>query len=87
MQVGLKDALSQTASRRLHYQASGQTAAGLVPSGAWWQPYHKHGWYGLARLRAPLVYNNGAHKYRVVRGMQALLNTGLKPRASALEVV
>ena len=31
------------APRRLHYQASGQNAAGLVPSGTRWRPHHKCG--------------------------------------------
>ena len=49
----------------------------------WWRPHHKHDWCDLARLQAPPMYNNGAHKHRVVRGMQTLLNTRPKPRASA----
>ena len=75
--------LSWTAPRRLHYQASGQTVVGLVPFGTRWRPHHKHGSCDLARLQAPPMYNNGARKHRVVRGMQTSLNTRPKPRASA----
>ena len=87
VQVGLWlshswQSLSRTAPRRLHYQASGQNAMGLIPSGTRWWPRHKHGWCDLARLQAPSMYNNGAHKDRVVRGMQTSLNTRPKPRAS-----
>ena len=81
--VCLSASLSQTAPRRLHYQASGRNAVGLVPSGTRWRPHHKHGWCDLARLQAPLIYNNGVRKHRVVRGMQNSLNTRTKPRASA----
>ena len=87
-QVGLRlshswQNLSQTAPRRLHYQASGQNVAGLVPSGTWWWQHHKRGWCDLIRLQAHLMYNNGARKHRMVRGMQTSLNTRPKPRASA----
>ena len=68
---------------RLHYQASGRNAVGLVPSGTRWRPHYKRGWCDLARLQAPPMYNNGARKHRVVRGMQTSLNTRSKPRASA----
>ena len=71
------------APRRLHYQASGRNAAGLVPSGTRWRPHHNRGWCDLARLQAPPMYNNGACKHRVVRGMQTSLNTRPKPRVSA----
>ena len=71
------------APRRLHYQASDRNAAGLIPSGTRWRQHHKRGWYDLARLQAPPMYNNGAHKHQVVRGMQTSLNTRLKTRASA----
>ena len=71
------------ALRHLHYQAFGQNAAGLVPSGTRWRPHHKCGWCDLARLQAPLMYNNSACKHQVVRGMQTSLNTRPKPRASA----
>ena len=81
--VCLSTSLSRTAPRHLHYQASGQNATGLIPSGTRWRPHHKHGWCDLARLQAPPMYNNGAHKHRVVRGMQTSLNTRPKPRASA----
>jgi hypothetical protein len=47
----LPTSLSQTAPRRLRYQASGQTTAGLIPFGTQWQPHHKHSWYGLVRLQ------------------------------------
>ena len=50
--VCLPASLSQTVLRYLHYQASGQTAIGLVPFGTWWRPHHKHGWCDLARLQA-----------------------------------
>ena len=43
----------------------------------------KHGWCDLARLQAPPMYINGAHKHRVVRDVQTSLNTRPKPRASA----
>jgi len=56
---------------------------GLVPSGTLWWPHHKHGWCDLTRLQAPPMYNNGARKHRVVRGLQTSLNTRPKPRASA----
>ena len=87
-QVGLRlshswQSLSRTAPRRLHYQASGRNDAVLVPSGTRWRPHHKHGWCDLARLRAPSMYNNGAHQHRVIRGMQTSLNTRPKPRARA----
>ena len=85
-QVGLRRAFRQAlpdAPRRLHYQASDRSAAGLVPSGTRWRPHHKRGWCDLARLQAPPMYNNDAHKHRVVRGMQTSLNTRPKPRASA----
>ena len=75
--------LSRTTSRRLHYQASSQNAVGLVPSVTWWRPHHKCGWCDLIRLQAPPMYNNGARKHQVIRGMQTSLNTRLKPRASA----
>ena len=78
----LPASLSQTAPRCLHYQASGRTAAGLVPFGTWWRPHHKHGWCDHARLQALPMYNKGAHKHRLVRGMQTSLNTRPKPRAS-----
>ena len=81
--VCLPTSLSWTASRRLHYQAFGQTAAGLVPFGTRWRPHHKRGWCDLAILQAPTIYNNGARKHRVVRCMQTSLNTRPKPRASA----
>ena len=83
--VCLPVSLSWTAPRRLHYQASGQTVVGLVPFGTRWWPHHKRDWYGLARLQALLMYNNGPHKHRVVRGVQTSLNTKPKPRASAYE--
>ena len=81
--VCLPTSLSRTAPRRLHYQASGQNAAGLVPSGTRWRPHHKLCWCDLARLQAPPMYNNCARKHRVVRGVQTSLNTRSKPRASA----
>ena len=71
--VCLLASLSQTTPRRLHYQASGRNAAGLVPSGTRWRPHHKCGWCDLARLQAPPMYNNGARKHRVERGMQTSL--------------
>ena len=80
--VCLLASLSRTAPRRLHYQASGRNAAGLVPSGTRWRPHHKRGWCDLARLQAPPIYNYGARKHRMVRGMQTSLNTRPKPRAS-----
>ena len=73
----------RTAPRRLHYQAFSRNATGLVPYGTRWQPRHKRGWCDLTRLQAPLMYNNGARKHRVIRGVQTLLNTRPKPRASA----
>ena len=91
-QVGLRlshswQSLSRTALRRLHYQAFDQNATGLVPFGTRWRPHHKYDWCDLARLQAPPLYNNGACKHRVVRGMQTLVNTRPKPRASAYVVV
>ena len=84
-QVGLRcafqQASSRTAPRRLHYQAFGRTAAGLVPFGTRWQPHHKRGWCDLVRLQAPPMYNSCAHKHGVVRGMQTSLNTRHTPRA------
>ena len=50
--VCLSASLSRTAPRRLHYQASGRTAAGLVPFSTRWRPHHKCGWCDLARLQA-----------------------------------
>jgi hypothetical protein len=44
--VCLPASLSQTAPRRLHYQAFGRTVVSLVPFGTQWRPYHKHGWCG-----------------------------------------
>ena len=81
--VCLLASLSWTAPRCLHYQASRRTAAGLVPFCTWWRPHQKCGWCDLARLQAPLMYNNGARKHRVVRAVQTSLNTRPKPRASA----
>ena len=81
--VCLPASLSRTTPRRLHYQASGQTAVGLVPFGTCWRPHDKRGWCDLARLQAPPMYNNGARKHRVVRGVQTSLNTRPKLRASA----
>jgi len=81
--VCLLASLSWTAPRRLHYQAFGRTAAGLVPFDTWWRPHHKHGWCDLTRLQAPPLYNNGACKNQVIRGVQTSLNTRPKPRASA----
>ena len=81
--VCLPASLSWTAPRCLHYQASGRNAAGLVPSDTRWRPHHKRGWCDLTRLQAPPMYNNGARKHRVVRGVQTSLNTRPKPRASA----
>jgi hypothetical protein len=81
--VCLSASLSRTAPRPLHYQASGWTTAGLVPFGTRWRPHYKRGWCDLARLQAPPMYNNGARKHRVVRGVQTSLNTRPKPRASA----
>ena len=60
------------APRRLHYQTSDQNTAGLIPFGIRWRPHHKRGWCHLARLQAPSMYNNGARKHRVIRGMQNL---------------
>ena len=80
--VCLLAVLSRTASHRLHCQASRQTAAGLVPFGTRWRPHHKRGWCDLTRLQAPPMYNNGARKHQVVKGMQTSLNTRTKPRAS-----
>ena len=77
--VCLSASLSRTTPRRLHYQASDRTVAGLVPFGTRWWPHHKHSWCDLARLQAPPMYNNGACKHRVVRGMQTSLNTRPKP--------
>ena len=77
--VCLLASLSWIAPRRLHYQASGQTATGLVSFGTRWWPHHKRGWCDLTRLQAPPMYNNGVHKHRVVRGMQTSLNTRPKP--------
>ena len=71
----LPTSLSRTAPCHLHYQAFDQTIVGLVPFGTRWRPHHKHSWCDLARLQAPPMYNNGAHKHRVVRGMQTSLNT------------
>jgi hypothetical protein len=34
---------------RLHYRASSQNVAGLVPYGTWWRSHHKLGWCGLVR--------------------------------------
>ena len=87
MQVGLWlshswQNFSQTTPRRPHYQASGRNTAGLVPFGTRWRPHHKHGWCDLTKLQASLMYNNGARKHRVIRGVQTLLNTRPKPRAS-----
>ena len=42
-----------------------RNAAGLVPFGIRWRPHHKHGWCDVARLQAPLIYNNGARTHRV----------------------
>ena len=75
--VCLPASLSWTAPRRLHYQASGRTAAGLGPFGTQWRPHHTRGWCDLARLQASPMYNNGARKHRVVRGMQTSLTLGL----------
>ena len=90
-QVGLQCAFRQASPRpfpaiitiKLLAKASGRTTAGLVPFGTRWQPHHKRGWCDLERLQAPPMYNNGARKHRVVRGMQTSLNTRPKPRASA----
>ena len=87
-QAGLRlshswQSLSRTAPRHLHYQASNRNTTGLVPSDTRCRPHHKRGWFDLARLQAPPMYNNGARKHRVVRGMQTSLNTRPKPRASA----
>jgi len=81
--VCLSTSLSQTAPLYLHYQASGRTAASLVPFSTQWRPHHKRGWCDLTRLQAPSMYNNGARKHRVVTGMQTSLNTIPKPRESA----
>jgi hypothetical protein len=77
--------LSWTAPHRLHYQASGRTATGLVPFSTRWQPHHKLGWCGLTRLQAPPMYKHGARKHLWMRGMQTSLATRPKPRASADE--
>ena len=81
--VCLPASLSWNTPRHLQYQAFGRTTAVLVPFSTRWRPHHKHGWCDLARLQAPPMYNNGARKHRVVRGMQTSLNTRPKPRASA----
>ena len=81
--VCLPASLSRTAPRRLHYQAFGRTAAGLVPFGTRWRPHHKGGWCDLAKLQAPPMYNNGARKHRVIRGVQTSLYTRPKHRARA----
>ena len=65
----LSASLSWMLPCHLHYQASGRNTTGLVPSGTRWRPHHKRGWCDLARLQAPSMYNNGARKHRVVRGM------------------
>ena len=86
-QVGLRCAFRQASPGPLPavftIKASDQNVAGLVPSSTWWWPHHKRGCCDLARLQAPPMYNNGARKHRVVRGMQTSLNTRPKPRASA----
>jgi hypothetical protein len=88
MQVGLRDGLSRTTHRRLLYRASGQNVAGLVSSSTRWRPHHKCSWCSLARLQAPLLYKNGAHKHQVVKDMQtSLINNKPKPRTSAQAVV
>ena len=79
----LPASLSWNAPRHFHYQTFGRTAAGLVPFGTWWQPHHKCSWCDLTRLQGPPMYNNGARKHRVIRGVQTSLNTRPKPRASA----
>ena len=85
-QVGLRRAFRQ-ASPRCSLPSSLTSfrpkRRGLVPSGTRWRPHHKHGWCDLTRLQDPPMYNNGAHKHRVVRGMQTTLNTRPKPRARA----
>ena len=70
------------APRHLHYQASSRNVAGLVSFGTRWRPHHKRGWCDLIRLQASPMYNNGARKHGVVRGMQTSLNTRPKPRAN-----
>ena len=75
--VCLPASLSRTAPRHLHYQASGQNAAGLVPSGTRWRPHHKRGWCDLIRLQAPPMYKSCARKHGVARGMQTSLNTSI----------
>ena len=81
-QVGLRCAFWQVSPGPLPVvftiKLSGRNVTDLVPSGTRWQSHHKHGWCDLARLQAPPMY-----KHRVVRGMQTLLNTRPKPRASA----
>ena len=87
MQVGLRCAFRQASLGPLPavftIKLSAETTTGLVPFGTRWRPHHKRGWCDLARLQAPLMYNNGARKHRVVRGMQTSLNTRPKPRVSA----
>ena len=85
--VCLLTSLSWTAPRRIHYQASGRTVTGLVPFGIRWRPHHKYGWCDLARLQAPPMYNNGACKNQVVRGMQTLLNTRPNTKSKCKAVV
>ena len=73
-QVGLRRVFQQAspdAPHRLHYQASSRNVAGLVPSGTQWRLHHKCGWCDLIRLQAPLMYNNGAHKHLVIRGVES----------------
>ena len=64
-QVGLRRASGKPlpdAPHRLHYQASGRNAAGLVPSGTRWRPHYKRGWCDLTRLQSPPMYNTYARK-------------------------
>ena len=78
----LPASLSRTAPHHLHYQAFSRNTAGLVPFGTRWRPHHKRSWCDLARLQAPSMYNNGARKHRVIRGLQTSLNTRPNPRAN-----
>ena len=86
-QVGLRCAFRQASSGPLPaiftIKLPAKPPWALFPSVHGGSHTTKRGWFDLTRLQAPPMYNNGARKHRVVRGVQTSLNTGPKPRASA----
>jgi hypothetical protein len=59
----------------IHYRASGQNVACLIPSSTQWWPHHKLSWCGLVKLSSHSVQlQRLAYEPRVLMGFLTLLN-------------